>query len=141
MRLLVTHLVALMAKKVKDPPDDTSSLQSRMQAGRGRRLVGCFSWCAQRSVLVLRKLQIRKALGNERVAGAYYTATWRGARDAACGDGLAEQVKYHWNRDRMASSFPPAARRELLLRWAVAVSGPVEVQVGGGAGSPGSRIV
>lgn len=128
-------------KEGQGPPRRHQQPESRMQAGRGRRLVGCFSWCAQRSVLVLRKLQIRKALGNERVAGADYTAAWRGARDAACGDGLAEQVKYHWNRDRMASSFPPAARRELLLRWAVAVSGPVEVQVGGGAGSPGSRIV
>lgn len=137
MGLHGTHRVALMAKNIKDHHDETSSLQAGCRrAARGRCLVGCFSWCSQRSVLVLRKLQIRKALGNERVAGAHYTAAWRGARDAACGDGLAEQVKYHWTRDRMASSFPPAARRELLLRPAVAVSGPVEVQVGGEPGGP-----
>lgn len=47
----------------------------------GRCLVGCFSRCSQRFVLVLRKLQIRKALGNERVARAYYIPAWRGATE------------------------------------------------------------
>lgn len=104
--------------------------------------MGCFSRCSQRSVPVLRKLQIRKALGNEQAA-------WRGARDAARRDGLAGQVKYHWNGDRMASSFPPAARRELLLRppglavsaWLCVCPRPVEVQVGGVSGAPRSRII
>lgn len=127
--LHVTHPVALTAKNTKDHHDETG--------GPGRCLVGCFSRCSQRSVPVLRKLQIRKALGNEQAA-------WRGARDAARRDGLAGQVKYHWNGDRMASSFPPAARRELLLRppglavsaWLCVCPRPVEVQVGGGVGSP-----
>lgn len=33
--------------------------------------------------MLLRKVQIRKALGNERVAGAHYTPAWRGATE--CG--------------------------------------------------------
>lgn len=42
-----------------------------------------FSWCSQRFALLLRKVQIRKALGNERVAGAYYTPAWRGATECS----------------------------------------------------------
>lgn len=53
-----------------------------------------FLGVSQRFVLVLRKLQIRKALGNKRVTGEYYTPEpGMGPRNAACRDGHAQQVR------------------------------------------------
>ena len=49
----------------------------------GRRLVCVSLGVSQRFVLVLRKLQIRKALGNKRVTGEYYTPAWHGATECS----------------------------------------------------------
>ena len=54
-----------------------------MQAGRGSAWSGVSLSVSQRFALILRKLQIRKALGNERVAGAYYTPGWREATECS----------------------------------------------------------
>lgn len=62
--------------------------------------MGCFSWPSQRFALVLRKVQIRKALGNEGWLERITQQPGMGPRNVACGDGLAEQVKYRWNQDR-----------------------------------------
>ena len=49
----------------------------------GRRLVRVSLGVSQRFVLLLRKLQIRKALGNKRVTGEYYTPAWHGAMECS----------------------------------------------------------
>lgn len=49
----------------------------------GRCLVRVSLGVSQRFVLVLRKLQIRKALGNKRVTGEYYTPAWHGATECS----------------------------------------------------------
>lgn len=77
------------------------------------------------------------------MAGVYYTPAWQGARNAACGTALPRQSNIAGTQTGMASSFPPAARREILLGpaglWSLlSVSQPVavEVEVGGAARSP-----
>lgn len=64
-------------------------------------------------------------------------------RNAAYGDGHAQQVKQSWNLDGMTSPLPPAARRELLLGpaglWSLSVSQPQEVTVG--QEGPGSCVI
>lgn len=67
-------------------------------------------------MLVLRKLQIRKALGN-RVARADDTPAWRSARNAAGRDGLAQRVRYSSRRPEGASSLLLQPERRFCWVW------------------------
>lgn len=89
---------------------------------------------------VLRKLQIRKALGNERVAEPITQQSGAPPRNAACGDGLAEQVKQSWTRDRDGFLSPSCSQKGDSAGpagpWSLSVLQPLEVEVGEEAGSP-----
>lgn len=81
----------------------------------GRCPVGCFFWCSQRSVLVLCKRQMRKALGNERAArGRPGHATQQpgvGRGVQTCGDGLASPIKQSWSQDTDGVSSPSCSQK------------------------------
>lgn len=109
----------------------------------GRCPVGCFFWCSQRSVLVLRKRQMRKALGNERAArgrpghATQQPGVGRGLQPA--GTAAPRQSNRAGARTRMASPLPPVARREMLL--GLVGVGASAVAKGQDPGSPGSSLV
>lgn len=73
--------------------------------------MGCFSWCSQRFELFLRKLQIRKALGNERVAGAHYTPAWHGATECSLRGWPCLASQYSWNQDRDGLLSPSCSQK------------------------------
>lgn len=83
--------VTLMVENPKDLPNETGP--GEQGAGGPGGALGCFSWPSQRCALVLRKVQIRKALGNEGWPERITQQPGVGPRNAACGDGLAERVK------------------------------------------------
>lgn len=108
--LRVTHQVALMVKNPKDLHSEASPREAGCRPAR-EGPVRCFSWPSQRFALVLRKVQIRKALGNEGWPERITQQPGAGPRNAACGDGLAEQVKYRWNQDRDGFLSPSCSQK------------------------------
>lgn len=101
--------------------------------------MGCFSWPSQRFALALRKAQIRKALGNEGWPERITQQPGAGPRNAACGDGLAEQVTYRWNQDRDGFLSPSCSQKGdpacAAGPWSLH-GGPRMEEVGEKTGSP-----
>ena len=100
----------------------------------GRCLVRVPLGVSQRFVFVLRKLQIRKALGNKRVTGEYYTPVWHGATECSLQGQPCPASQIELQPRRTASPLLPAAGRQPLLGlavlWSFTVSQLLEVTVG-----------
>lgn len=106
----MTHQVVHTGMNSEHLHDETN--RAEVGCGLAREVAGgmFLSVFSERFVLVLRKLQIRKALGNERVARA-----WRGATERGPQGCLPRKANRAGARTGMASSLPPVARKEILL--------------------------
>lgn len=97
----MTHQVVHTGMNSEPLHDETNCTE--VGCGLAREVAGgvFLSVFSERFVLVLRKLQIRKALGNERVARAWRGAMDRGPQGWPC---LAKQIELEPGQGRLPLS-------------------------------------